>query len=130
MADEQVLTARWIFPGTSPPLERGVVSVRGGLVAAVKPPGSRTADVDFGNAAIIPGLVNAHTHLDLSGLRGQVPPSRDFTGWLKAIIAHRRRQTPGEIVEDINNGLAESMRFGTTLIGDIAAGGPIVAEHL
>src|SRR5437899_100998 len=80
--DEQVLTARWVFPATSAPVPNGRVTVRGDRIVSVDPVGSRSADIDFGNAAIIPGLVNAHTHLDLSGMRGVVPPIPDFFGWL------------------------------------------------
>ena len=123
MADEQILTARWVFPVAVPPLERGLVTIRGDKILAVEPHGTRTPDVDLGNSAIIPGLVNAHTHLDLSGLRNQVPPGPDFIGWLKQIIAHRRSQTPEQIDADIRIGLSEALRFGTTLMCDIAAGG-------
>lgn len=97
--------------------------MRGERIAAVEPRGTRTPDVDFGNAAIIPGLVNAHTHLDLSGLRGQSPPGPDFIGWLKSVIAHRRQRTPEQVENDMRAGLAESLRFGTTALGDIAAAG-------
>jgi aminodeoxyfutalosine deaminase len=123
MADEQVLSARWVFPADSPPLAGGTVTVRAGRIAAVEPKGSRTPDLDFGNAAIIPGLVNAHTHLDLSGMRGRFPPSADFVGWLRGVIAHRRAQPAASVAADIRAGLDEALRFGTTLIGDITAGG-------
>lgn len=123
MADEQALTARWILPIAGPPLERGVIVIRGQTIAAVETHGSRTPDIDLGNFAIIPGLVNAHAHLDLSWLRGRVPPNPDFVGWLKQIVAHRRTQTLEQIEADIRLGLDEALRFGTTLIGDIAAGG-------
>ncbi len=89
---EWTLTARWIFPVAAPPLANGTVTVRGEHIVAVQPKGERSADIDFGNAAVLPGLVNAHTHLDLTGLRGRCPPSADFTGWLRAVIAHRHRQ--------------------------------------
>jgi aminodeoxyfutalosine deaminase len=137
MSDELVLTASWIFSGISPPIERGAVVVRGKLIAAVEPPGVRSADVDLGNAAIIPGLVNAHTHLDLTGLGdlgdlgGRTPPGPDFVGWLKAIIGQRRQQVPDQVVQDIRAGLEQSLRFGTTLLGDIASEGssqPILAD--
>src|SRR4051794_34697651 len=87
------LTARWVFPVTGPPLERGVVAVADDRIVAVGPRGSRHADEDVGNAALLPGFVNAHTHLDLSGLRGKVPPTSNFTDWLRAVIGHRLSTT-------------------------------------
>lgn len=123
MADDQLLSARWVFPVDGPPLDGGTVAVRAGRIAAVEPHGSRTPDVDFGNAAILPGLVNAHTHLDLSGMRDRVPPSPDFVGWLRGVIAYRRTQPPGSVAAGVRAGLDEALRSGTTLIGDIAAGG-------
>jgi cytosine/adenosine deaminase-related metal-dependent hydrolase len=118
-----VLTARWVCSVNAPPQEHGTVTVRGKLITAVEPRGARAADIDLGNAAIIPGLVNAHTHLDLSGLRGLTPPGPDFTGWLKTIIAHRRQRSAEQTSADVRAGLAESHRFGATLLGDISAAG-------
>ncbi|MGH8598338.1 MAG: amidohydrolase family protein, partial [Gammaproteobacteria bacterium] len=82
-------------------------------------------NLDLGNAAILPGFVNAHTHLDLSGLRGRCPPSdaAQFTDWLRSVIRHRRTKTPEQIEADIRSGLADSIAYGTTLLGDIAAYG-------
>jgi cytosine/adenosine deaminase-related metal-dependent hydrolase len=117
------LTARYVFPVDAPPLAGGVVTIAGDKIAAIEPRGTRNADVDLGNAAILPGLVNAHTHLDLTGLRGQCPPTPDFTQWLRGVIAHRRRQPPEQIAADIRTGIAESIAAGTTLLGDIAAAG-------
>jgi cytosine/adenosine deaminase-related metal-dependent hydrolase len=123
MPERWTLTARWVFSVEAPPLERGTVTINGERIAAVEPHGTRRADVDLGNAAILPGLVNAHTHLDLSGMRGLAPPSPDFTGWLRRVIAHRRERTPEQVREDIQVGLAECLRFGTTLIGDVSGDG-------
>jgi cytosine/adenosine deaminase-related metal-dependent hydrolase len=104
-------------------LPRGTITIRGERIVSVDAHGERTADIDFGNAAIIPGLVNAHTHLDLSGMRGLTPPTTDFVGWLRGVIAHRQSQNVEQTATDIRAGLAECMRYGTTLIGDIASGG-------
>ena len=122
-AQEITYAARWIFPIDAPPLERGTITIRAEKIAAVEPHGTRQADVDLCNVAILPGFVNAHTHLDLSGARGLCPPCTDFTQWLRQVIAFRRSRTAEQVQADIAAGLAEAMRFGTTLIGDIAAGG-------
>jgi aminodeoxyfutalosine deaminase len=117
------LTARWIIPVEGPPLERGTVSIRGDRLAAIEPRGYRTPDVDAGEVAVLPGFVNAHTHLDLSDLRAKAPPSADFTGWLRAVIRHRRERSNEETIRAIRAGLTEALSFGTTLVGDIAGSG-------
>jgi cytosine/adenosine deaminase-related metal-dependent hydrolase len=119
----QTLTARWVFPVDRPPLERGTITMAAGRIVAVEPAGSTTADLDFGEAAIIPGLVNAHTHLDLTGLRGQAPTSADFTGWLRQVVAFRRGRSAEQVQRDIRDGITESVHFGTTLLGDISGDG-------
>ncbi len=122
--------ARWVFPVSGPPLENGVVEVTAGRFTAVHDrPGSATADL--GNVAIIPGLVNAHTHLELSDVRAPLQPALPFTAWLKAVMAHRRGradEVAAEVAPAYSSpgqsatiaGLRESGRCGTTLIGDIA----------
>lgn len=123
--EARTYTARWVFPVSAPPLANGTVTVRGERVEAVLPHGERTPDEDFGSAAIIPGLVNPHTHLDLSGARGLIPPTDPdhFTDWLRGVITYRRTRTAEQTQADIRAGLAECLRHGTTLIGDIASEG-------
>jgi cytosine/adenosine deaminase-related metal-dependent hydrolase len=99
------------------------MTIRDGQTLAVEQAGSRSADIDFGDAAIIPGLVNAHTHLDLTGLRGCAPPTPDFTGWLRRVIAFRRSRSADQVQGDIRAGLDACLRYGTTLVGDISGNG-------
>ncbi|HWG42092.1 MAG TPA: amidohydrolase family protein [Gemmataceae bacterium] len=125
------LTARWIFPVSGPPLPGGTVTIAGERIVAVEAHGQRRPNMDLGEVAVLPGLVNAHTHLDLTGLRGKCAPTADFTGWLRQVIAHRRNITPEQIETDVRAGLAESLRYGTTLLGDIAGQGlswPILVD--
>jgi cytosine/adenosine deaminase-related metal-dependent hydrolase len=119
----QTLTARWIFPVSQPPLEGGTITLEADRIVAVEPRGSRRADLDLGDAALLPGLVNAHTHLDLTGLRGQCPPGRDLPSWLRTVIAARRRHSPADVDRDVRQGLAECVRHGTTLVGDVSSSG-------
>ena len=117
------LTARWILPVSGPPLANGLVTIAGDTIAAVEPHGCRTPDLDLGNAAVIPGLVNAHTHLDLSSVPGRIPFDGDFTNWLRGVIAHRRSLTPEQVEAAVRTGLEESLAHGVTLLGDIAGQG-------
>src|SRR5689334_7441827 len=117
------ISARWVFPVARAPLEHGTITIEQDRIVAVEPRGGRKPDYELGNVALLPGLVNAHTHLDLTGLRGKCPPTPDFLDWLRAVVRHRRAMTPEQIQADLRAGLAEALRFGTTLLGDIAAGG-------
>jgi cytosine/adenosine deaminase-related metal-dependent hydrolase len=121
-AHEITYAARWIFPIDAPPLDRGTITICADRIGAVQPHGTRKPDVDLGNVAILPGFVNAHTHLDLSGARGLCPPTADFTQWLRQVIAFRRTRAPEQVQGDIAAGLAECLHFGATTIGDISAG--------
>lgn len=115
--------AAWIFPVGLPPLRDGVLTVAAGRIASVVPYQGQPVDVDHGAAAIVPGLVNAHAHLDLGALRGQLLPPTRFTDWLREVIAFRRATSPEATDAAIVAGRGECLRTGTTLIGDIAAGG-------
>src|SRR5437870_11110917 len=109
MAPPRPLAPRDARPGEGPPLAGGVVTITGDKVAAVQPHGTRTADVDLGNAAVLPGLVNAHTHLDLTGLRGRCPPTPDFTQWLRGVIDFRRSRQPMQVLKEVRAGIRECL---------------------
>jgi aminodeoxyfutalosine deaminase len=120
MANDSIaLTARYVFPVSGPPLERGLVVIDGGRALALRR-GQRAPDFDCGDAAVVPGFVNAHTHLDLTGARGLVPPSADFVGWLRQVIAFRAGRSTEDVEQDIRAGIRDCARYGTTLVGDIA----------
>jgi cytosine/adenosine deaminase-related metal-dependent hydrolase len=117
------LRARWVFPVSAPPIPDSVVTIDGEHILAVERPGERSVDLDLGDAAILPGLVNAHTHLDLTGMRGLAPPSPDFVGWLRQVISYRRTRSPEQLQADIRSGLVDTIRAGVTLLGDISGDG-------
>lgn len=76
---------------------------------------------DLGDALLMPGLVNAHTHLELGFARGRVLPTHDFANWLGRLLDEIRAAVSDARLaeESIVSGLSESLRTGTTLIGDI-----------
>ena len=131
-------TASWIVPVSGRPLRNGTVLVESGRIVAVEPgppPASRT--VDLGAVAVLPGLVNAHTHLELSHLRGQVHPAPAFVTWIRSIMTARARpanQGPADILAGIHAGIAEALASGTAVVGDISntleTFGPLVGSEL
>jgi cytosine/adenosine deaminase-related metal-dependent hydrolase len=123
--------ASWILPIAEPPIPDGwIVADHGrvvaygayGAVARRAPSHAETSEVDLGHVAVLPGLVNAHTHLELSYLRDEIPPASAFVTWIRAVMAARRMRPSlksPEILDAMDRAIAESVGFGTALIGDI-----------
>ena len=122
------LRARWVLPIAGPPLDEGWVAVADGRVAAVGRERRRSvrpgaADVDLGRVALLPGLVNAHTHLELSYLAGAVPPAGRFTDWIRQVMALRREQpdpAAPAIIDPMRGAISALTRQGTALVGDVS----------
>ena len=115
--------AAWVCPIDRPPIKDGVVSVAGQTIVDVgrRAPGAGLRDL--GRVALLPGLVNAHTHLELSWLRGRVPPAHNFIDWVKQLVALRRgieRLGDPEVVAPIRTAIAELRESGTVAVGDIS----------
>ena len=71
----------------------------------------------------MPGLVNAHTHLELSYLRGQIAQARASSEWIRDLMAARvQRSDPcaAEILDSVDFGIAEAVQCGTAVVGDIS----------
>jgi cytosine/adenosine deaminase-related metal-dependent hydrolase len=133
--------ARWILPIAQPPIRDGWVAVDAGRIVALggasdaPPLGLADArathlraarfDGQVGppDTAILPGLVNAHTHLELSYLHGRVPPRDRFSEWIRDVVAMQRRY-PDRAAPEIVMAAREAIRFaraaGTALFGDIS----------
>jgi aminodeoxyfutalosine deaminase len=116
------VTAAWVLPISAPPIRNGFVTLEGGRIAAVgdRAPGEVAS---LGNVAILPALVNAHTHLELSYLHGRVPPSTSFNDWVMALMALRRDHpdpTAPAIIEAAGHAIARARASGTGLFGDVS----------
>jgi cytosine/adenosine deaminase-related metal-dependent hydrolase len=125
--DEPVaFRARWVLPVDGPPLADGVVTLQGSRIVRVGRNTSSSTPRDLGLAAILPGLVNAHTHLEFSDLRSPLgDPATSFPDWIERVVAYRRStlQRPDAAAiraAAVTDGLGESLRGGTTLLADIA----------
>jgi len=114
------LTAEWLLPIVGDPIRRGMVTIAQGRIVEVSGEASPGA-VDLGHSVLMPGLVNAHTHLELSHLRGLVPPASRLPDWVRTLMAVRRdtARTAAEIDEAIDSAIAESVATGTVLVGDV-----------
>ena len=126
-----IYSARWVVPVTSAPIENGAVAVDGQRVAAVGPHAEivgRFPDYKLellGDAIILPGLVNMHTHLELTAMRGYLEKEEtDFFAWLRKLtVARLERMTPDDVRVSATWGACEAVRAGVTCVGDASDSG-------
>jgi cytosine/adenosine deaminase-related metal-dependent hydrolase len=118
-----IVRARWVLPIDRAPIAGGWIEVVDGRIVALgggAPPGP--AD-DLGDVAVLPGLVNAHTHLELSWMAGRVPPAPSMDQWIYALLRTRREGPPGgepAVAEALTRAAVALQATGTALVGDVS----------
>ena len=117
--------ARWLISVSSAPVADGVLAVEGPHIryagpASGAPPGE---EVDFGEAIILPGLVNAHTHLELTAMRGSLE-ELEFPEWIDKLRASRNEIfTDASLLDSARYGIAEGLAAGITTYADTCSSG-------
>jgi cytosine/adenosine deaminase-related metal-dependent hydrolase len=128
-----IVRARTVVTMDGLPIENGAVAISGDRIAAVgtfeQIRKHETGEIlDLGERLLLPGLINAHCHLDYTALRGQIAPQRSFTDWIRCINAGKERLQPDDYVASINAGIAEAAKFGTTSIANLEAFPDLVSQ--
>jgi 5-methylthioadenosine/S-adenosylhomocysteine deaminase len=123
-----IYSARWVLPIASPLIQDGAIAVDNSRIIAV---GSRSVVVsrfpdcrieDFGQAAILPGFVNAHSHLELTVMRGFLEQEEsDFLAWLRKLTFARMAMTPEDLLVSATCGAIEAARAGITCLADASS---------
>lgn len=113
--------AAWVLPVAGPPIRNGWIAIERGRIAAVgsgDAPPAVDETIDLGRVAVLPGLVNAHTHLELSWMRNQVPPGTAMPEWAERLMA-LRRTVGAEPPLPILDAVRDVRAAGTSLVGDV-----------
>jgi len=118
--------ARWVLPISSAPVANGAIVVDGDRIVAVGEQTELSArfpdaqSYDLGEAAIIPGLVNTHSHLELTAMRGFIEAEEsNFIAWLRKLTTARlERLTVDDLHVSASWGAREAARAGVTCVGD------------
>jgi len=128
----RILTAKYVLPITSGPIENGAVAIDDtriagvGKIAEMREQFPDAAVDDFGEAAILPGFVNCHSHLEITAMRGALDAvEHDFTAWLIKLSTIRESMSDDEIAEAAYVGALEGAQAGVTCFGDIGRLGHI-----
>jgi cytosine/adenosine deaminase-related metal-dependent hydrolase len=126
----QLLRARIVWPVSQPPIENGGVYLRDGLIhdvgtwADLSRRWSGEPTEDLGEVALLPGLVNAHCHLDYTGMAGMIPPpssSLNFPDWIKSILSLKAHWSYTEFAASWVKGAKQLLESGCTTVFDIEA---------
>ncbi|MGE3466541.1 MAG: amidohydrolase family protein [Pyrinomonadaceae bacterium] len=122
----KILTAKYVLPISTPPIGDGAVAIDGAEIAAVGTVSDLAANFpnaeidDLGDAAILPGFVNCHSHLEITSMRGALDDvEHDFRSWLLKLNRLRAELTDKDICAAAINGAIEGARAGVTCFGDI-----------
>ena len=122
----RIIVADHVLPISGPPLERGAVAIESGEIVAVGPMAQISDQFhdskveDFGAAVVIPGLVNCHSHLEITSMRGALDDVEgDFSAWLLKLNSLRQSLSDDEIQAAAILGANEGARAGVTCFGDI-----------
>jgi len=124
----ELLRSGWLLPITSRPVPDGLVAISGGRIVwfgstvdSSRPPGPVR---DLGPGVLLPGLVNAHCHLELSHLAGLGNRSQaegpGFVAWVEAVVASRGRHTESQVAAATDAAIAGLEARGTVAIGDVS----------
>jgi 5-methylthioadenosine/S-adenosylhomocysteine deaminase len=125
------LSARWVVPIEAPPIEYGAVLLGpDGRIAAVGPEARvpRPADVpseQFGDALLLPGLINTHTHLELTGMGGD-PPEPEFASWIRRLREAKAALAADAFISAAHQGLADCWAAGVTTVADTGDSGAVI----
>lgn len=122
----KILRARLVLPITSPPIEDGAVRVDGNRIVDVGrwedfQPANEEEVFDLGESILLPGLINAHCHLDYTDMAGRLPPQKLFTDWIKLMLTAKAEWNYSEYAESWLNGARMLLRTGTTTVADFEA---------
>lgn len=106
-------------------IENAGVVVRDGRIVAVGPfdevAGAAASIEDLGEVVVLPGLINAHCHLDYTAMRGAILPTTNFSGWIRRLNDLKRTLSDEDYVASIESGIAELAANGTTTVLNIGS---------
>jgi cytosine/adenosine deaminase-related metal-dependent hydrolase len=137
-ARPRIVRAAAVIVGHEPPIRDGAVVIdAGGTIldvgrADAVAPRHAGAELVEVHGVLLPGLINAHTHLELSALRGKVTGGRGFVPWLQSFVVQRADEPPEEDAGAIEKAVIELDLSGTTAVGDVTntlAAAPALSRH-
>ncbi len=120
-----ILLSQWILPIHKPPIQNGAIILENGKIVNI----GKTKKIlkenpklnveDLGQSILLPGLVNAHTHLEYSCLHKQIKPQKKFIHWLSEIIELKKNISKNQIISGIQEHITALKKSGVILVGEV-----------
>jgi len=117
---KEIHHAGWIIKDAFTLVENGYIEIENGLIRAVHTQKPREKSIDHGPGALMPPLVNAHLHLELSALKNQLPFDRGFKSWVKLLIEKRAALGREKLIQEAQSSIQDLVKTGTLYVGDIS----------
>ncbi len=115
------IRADWVLPIAGPPIQGATITVDDGRIVSVENGAHPGAEYIGGPCVVLPALVNAHTHLELSYLRRRIPTAACFTDWVKPLLAARQTAPdPDQVTVEAAAAISGACVTGTGLFGDVS----------
>ena len=128
--ETKIYRAEWVLPIVGEPIENGEVIIKDGRIVEAREARPNTEPTrDFGAAILMPGLVNVHTHLDYTIMRGLLE-DREFGAWIQGLQARKMALALEDWIASATWGAAEALAGGVTTIGDCTDSGAACAGAL
>lgn len=120
----RIFRAKYLIPRAGHLIENGAIAIQGDRIVAVGRRGEVTriasgTSYDLGPSVILPGFVNAHSHLELTALGDCIQEFSSFTDWIRQILPLTRTMTDRDFEASINDGIRTMLSSGITTVGDI-----------
>lgn len=118
----EIHRAQWLVCDADTVIENGCVTVQNNRITYAGPyeKGAKDLVVDHGFGVLMPCLVNAHTHLELSALKGKLSCDQGFSAWVQELLILREKTGIPALTEGVDEGVKELLKSGTGVVGDIS----------
>lgn len=123
----RIVSADWVFPPGKAPVKDGALLLDGEMIIEVSTRRKLLKEVEgaeelhLEKSALIPGLINCHTHLELSSI-GRIPAENGFASWVRELIGKKTALTEEKILTGAEKAIIEMLAMGTAYVADVSSG--------
>jgi cytosine/adenosine deaminase-related metal-dependent hydrolase len=120
---KKIIRAQWLLPISRPPIKDGAILIEGNRILNIGASSTilrrfKAPLQDLGSVILLPGLVNAHSHLEYSCLKDKIKPKKNFKDWIVEIVELKKKIKDEQILKGIFSSIRDLQKSGTVLLGE------------